>query len=108
MSWQIYLEYNDVVISDECAQELFDKNPDHWDNDIEYVRDHNGCMYFEMDHMEGMDCVPLFIDVLKNHKVNGDIRFISPEEGKAWGYRFLDGKVKYLKGDIQHQESKPK
>lgn len=106
MSWQIYLEANTVEISDACAQDLFDKNPGHWDNDIEYVRDHNGCMYFEMDHMEGMDCVPLFIDVLIKHQVTGDIRFVSPEERKAWGYRFLDGKVKYLKGTITFEEPK--
>lgn len=109
MSWSIHLDVNTVTITDECAQDLFDEDPRHWDNELEYVRD-GDTMFFNDDHSEHMDCVDMFADVLLKHKVNGDICFMSAEgdnAGSAWGYRFRDGVMTTLSGVTTYVEDAP-
>lgn len=105
MSWSIHVVKNTVKINKKVSKELFAiPYQEFWDaeDDVTY----EGMMSFNGDHMEHMDYLGTkeVTDVLKKHKVKGDICFTSNEgdnEGDSWGYRF-DGKggVVLLKGEL--------
>lgn len=112
MSWSIGLTENTVKISSKCAKELFKAQDE--DNKVWYSPEevaYNGKVTFNSDHMEWMDWLANnndLVEVLKKHKVKGDICFGSLEgdnDGEFWGYRF-DGKggVTKLKGKILYEE----
>lgn len=124
MSWNIGLISNTVTFSRKCAEALMaiagdngdsDNDwPDHeilW-NDIEELKidDKNYQLYFDEDHGEHMDFLNErddILDVLLKHKVNGDITFASVEgdnAGQCWGYRFKDGVLTELVGEIVYKE----
>ncbi len=114
--WSIACTVNNVDISDKCAEELFeaqDYEGEIWD-DLEYVTDDDGNLYFNPDFNESMDYISndSVIDVLKKHKVKGDICFGSLEgdnAGSFWGYRFDGlGGMAYLKGKLVWSEKTEK
>lgn len=96
--WSIGLITNDVAISDDCAKALFNAQayPEELWSEVGDVT-HDGRLSFNGDHMEHMDFLgsnDAMVDVLREHKVRGDICFGSLEgdnAGSFWGYRF-DGK----------------
>lgn len=105
MGWHIHEVKNDVVINKKIARELFDtlKRWDFGDPVTEHdildggvaFTDSDGTLklYFNSDDMEHMDFVweEKAQEILKKHKVKGDICFSSGEgdnAGGAWGYRF--------------------
>jgi hypothetical protein len=105
MGWHINEVKNEVVITKELAKELFD-TLGRWDfgdpvteNDIlDYgvaFTDSDGSLklYFNSDDMEHMDYIweDEAQEILKKHKVKGDICFSSDDgdnAGESWGYRF--------------------
>jgi hypothetical protein len=111
MGWQISVQVNDVVITKECAQELFDaseKQHQTW-YEVDEVMESDGTLYFNSDHMEHMDYVsnPEYLEILKKYKVNGDICFSSADgdnSGANWGYRFKDGEMVTLTGVVTYVE----
>lgn len=120
MGWHISNEKNEVQISEAVIDGLWqayqnnDLSQTHWyDKDEIYYKGDNGkkYLYFNDDHMEGMDYLSYeekAIEILKKHKVKGDICFQSTEgdnAGDAWGYRF-DGKggMKTLSGKLKWVE----
>lgn len=114
MSWSIGETVNTVRISPACAKELFkaddDANSDIWDL-FENVTC-RGKLTFNSDHQEWMDYLgshEKLVEILKKHKVAGDICFGSLEgdnAGEFWGYRF-DGKGGMVKltGQIVYEEN---
>lgn len=110
MSWRIGVYSNDLFISDACAADLFELGTaeELWYSPHE-VRDTNGTLGFNEDHMEHMDylCRSDIQNVLRKHKVNGTVTFHSTEgdnAGSAWGYRFEDGKLTELVGELVFRE----
>lgn len=114
MSWSIGETVNTVKISNECAKELFEaqgENGEIWYNleDVTY----KGRVTFNSDHSEWMDWLAHneeLVEVLKKHKVRGDICFGSLEgdnAGSFWGYRF-DGKggMVELTGRVVYEEKR--
>ena len=112
MGWQISLQINNVVITKECAQELFDACEKHHNRtwyEVDEVMEEDGTLYFDCDHMEHMDYVsyPEYLAILKKYKVNGDICFSSADgdnSGENWGYRFKDGVMTELTGVVTYVE----
>ncbi len=112
MSWSIGLVTNEVEISKACAKELFEvQDKDELWYDVRDVTD-SGRLTFNTDHAEHMDYLGSIdnriTDVLRKHKVKGDICFGSLEgdnDGSFWGYRF-DGKggMKTLTGRVVYEE----
>lgn len=83
---------NEPIISSACAKELFESQElefEIWDDvDDIVVGDH---LYFDPDNDEDMDWLDhsdQYINILKKHKIKGDICFGSLEDGQFWGYRF--------------------
>jgi hypothetical protein len=117
MGWSISNQINDVIISDECAKDLFVACPDAFnaynediseEEQIDCVRE-GDVLFFDCDHMEHMDYVgnDEVLAVLLKHKVNGDIGFSSADgdnSGENWGYRFRDGVMTRLRGEVQYIE----
>lgn len=110
--WSIGEVVNTVHITKECAKELFEAQEyegEIWTEleDVEY----KGKLSFNDDHMEHMDFLGTnekMVEILKKHKVKGDICFGSLEgdnRGQFWGYRF-DGKgrMKKLVGHLEFKE----
>src|SRR3989344_5627059 len=108
MSWSIAVLENEVKIPKKCAEELWvvggarldvsgDGRLRFSENDAE-----------EMDYL-GSDDYSQVIEILKKHKVKGDICFGSLEgdnKGDFWGYRFDgEGGMKHLKGKILWEEA---
>lgn len=99
MGWNIALISNTVKISRACAEDLFNAQNEAscgelWGDSDDVV--YKNKLSFDPDHMEHMDYLQddVFQDVLKKHKVKGDVCFGSLEgdnAGSFWGYRF-DGK----------------
>lgn len=96
MGWYINECVNTVEISEECAKDIHRTDPYRWDsvNDV-FWTNRDGCnvLNFVSDDMEHMDFVsdPSVQQILKKHKVKGDICFASEDgdnAGDAWGYRF--------------------
>lgn len=112
MGWHIGIVKNTVEISKKCAKALF--NAQSYENEVwSELEDvtHKSTLYFNDDHGEWMDFLggenEKFIEVLKKHKVAGDICFGSLEgdnAGSFWGYRF-DGKggVQKLIGEVVYK-----
>jgi hypothetical protein len=108
MGWRINEVKNEVVINKEIAYELFGHEdacivwdfgePVSEDDIMDYgvaFTDQDGAtrLHFNCDHMEHMDFLHMewVQDILKKHKVKGDICFSSDDgdnAGDAWGYRF--------------------
>ncbi|MBI3632723.1 MAG: hypothetical protein HY226_00365 [Candidatus Vogelbacteria bacterium] len=110
--WSISETVNNVRITKKCARELFkaqDYEEELWSS-LEYVTS-EGNLYFNPDHNEHMDYLGThdnMTEILKRHKVKGDICFGSLEgddEGSFWGYRF-DGKggMVKLSGEVVYTE----
>lgn len=113
MSWSIGVVENTVEISSKCAKELFAAQKKHGDEiwyELQEVT-YEGKVTFNPDHMEWMDWLANnenLVEILKKHKVKGDICFGSLEgdnAGEFWGYRFdgLGGMVE-LKGQVVYKE----
>lgn len=113
--WTIHLIKNEPIISDECAEELFEIQlyegetyGELWDDLDDVVYD--GILQFNPDHFEHMDFLQIdgMIKILCKHKVNGDICFADLEGSQTnsfWGYRFDGaGGVKKLKGKLIFEE----
>lgn len=119
MGWHIHEVKNEVVINKEIAYELFEAlgrwdfgspvtEQDILDGGVAFF-DSDGSLklHFTSDDMEHMDYVweEEAQEILKKHKVKGDICFSSGEgdnAGSAWGYRF-DGKGGMVKLAAQTQ-----
>ncbi len=115
--WSIGVVVNTVEITKECAKELFEAQ-DNEQDDEEYIWSepenvaYKGKLCFNPDHMEHMDFLATdekIVEILKKHKVAGDICFGSLEgdnKGQFWGYRF-DGKggMTELKGLVVYEEN---
>jgi hypothetical protein len=106
MSWSIAELKNEVAITEECARDLVKVLQelcvieDH-ENESSVYQD--GKLYFNPDHSEHMDYLhnEEVLQVLKQHKVNGDICFGDVEsEICFWGYSFNQGKMTRLKGEV--------
>lgn len=111
MGWNINLDVNTVQINPEIAKEIFEATRENniWSKE-DYVID-GQYLTFDRDNMEHMDVLcwnSSIIDILKNHKVKGEICFTSSEgdnAGNAWGYEFdgqgnmfrLTGVMKYMR-----------
>ncbi len=107
MGWSIGNIDNTVKITKACAKELLAAASDIWD-DLDNVRE-GGCLTFNSDHSEHMDYLHRadVLAVLAKHRVNGDITFGSMEGDNAgcfWGYRFKDGVMKTLTGEVVYRE----
>lgn len=95
MGWHINLVKNDVEITEAIAEELFKvMEREGYEFINQFYGD--GKLRFDPDMQEHMDYLWMgdVQDVLKKHKVKGDICFASEagdNAGQAWGYRF-DGK----------------
>lgn len=113
MAWSIGVVANTVQISPTCAQELFEKqggeSGEVWSSfeDVTY----EGKITFNPDHMEWMDWLgdsEELVEILKKHRVYGDICFGSLEgnnAGEFWGYRFDgQGGMKELIGRVVYEE----
>jgi hypothetical protein len=118
--WSIALIKNEVKITKKIAKEIYKKTTHKFEdevyNDIFYSLDEvmsDSKLQFNPDHNEGMDYLAseaIVIDLLKKHKVSGDICFGSLEgdnQGEFWGYRF-DGKggMKHLEGKVVFEVEK--
>lgn len=107
MAWSIFVLKNDVEVSNDVAKDLFEaqlydkKNPsnggEYWNENLFITCRHRNqdksVLYFDPDWMEHMDFISdvQIQEVLKKHKVKGDICFgdlESSNEGRFWGYRF--------------------
>lgn len=105
MGWQINCMYNDLTISEDCAIELFEKQTDSTWWELEDVRENDGTITFNDDHMEGMDYLydAEIRKILLKHKVNGEVHFNcadGDQAGQAWGHRFVNGQYTELIGII--------
>lgn len=97
MGWHIHLDINNVKINKKIAKDIFEATRDNniWSKEDDVM--HSGYLSFNSDHMEHMDYLcwnDSIIQILKNHKVKGQICFTSNEgdnAGRSWGYDF-DGK----------------
>lgn len=115
MGWHINLVLNTVEINSAIALDLYNCGADVcfcWEDECDFPQlggiISDGKLVFNRDHMEHMDYVwqPEVQAVLKKHKVEGDICFMSSEgdnRGQYWGYRFFVdkdgvGQVVNLKG----------
>lgn len=101
MAWTIGLISNTVTISEACEQEL-QQFADNLSLDSMVLE---GKLFFDRDHYEHMDYLknPPVLETLAKHKVNGEITFGSLEgdnSGRFWGYRFQDGKLTKLVGEV--------
>jgi hypothetical protein len=111
MSWTIHNIDNTVKIVKACAKDLFKVGNAEGAGPctIWYSLDevsYKGKLSFDPDHREHMDYIWYFeiLEVLKKHKVNGDITFADLEGGygsqRFWGYRFLNGEMTRLTGKV--------
>lgn len=113
MSWTVAVTQNTLIVTKKCAKELFKVQGE--DGDIWYhpdeVRDEDSCVTVNSDAQEHIDWLannPKLVEVLKKHKVKGDICFGSVEgdnAGSFWGYRFDGlGGMKTLTGEVTYTE----
>lgn len=112
--WSIGELVNTVEITKECAKELFEAQGyegETWDS-LEQV-EYKGKLVFNSDHFEHMDFLATdkkVVEILKKHKVKGDICFGCLEgynAGQFWGHRF-DGKggMVELVGKVVYEENR--
>lgn len=122
MGWRIHEIKNTVKINSKIALDLYGCGADvcsAWEDECDFpslggIID-DGKLVFNPDHMEHMDYVwePKIQEVLKRHKVKGDICFSSNDgdnKGQRWGYRFdgEGGMVKLTGKRNSWQEDAPK
>lgn len=103
MSWQISLVKNTVKVSKECAQEIQQKV--FSEGELSDIYEKNGSLIFYEDWMEHQDYIPEVIEILKKHKVSGDIVFCTIDGGPSnkntvWVYRFDKGDYVYISKNI--------
>lgn len=115
--WTIGCAVNTVIISNECAHDLFDEAQSYegeiWNDCDEVIDKKTGLLQFNPDHMEYMDYLTdhdKVIKILKRYNAEGDICFGSLEgdnAGQFWGYRFDgQGGMKKIKGKLVWEEIK--
>ncbi len=110
MSWTISNTVNTVLVSRTCAKELFEaQNEEIWYSPDEVTL--NGRLSFNPDHAEWMDWLAnqdALVEILKKHRVKGDICFGSSKgdnAGKFWGYSFDGlGGMTELVGRVVYEE----
>lgn len=107
MSWSIEDMVNDVTFKKACKEEL-EKVSVEVGRDLYFDKVKGGYkISFNPDDMEYMDWLdePELLEVLKKHKVEGDICFGSLEgdnNGSFWGYRFDgEGNMSTLSGSVE-------
>lgn len=111
MSWAIHVVTNTVRVTAKVGQDLLRAAGDSVEDLGWYSIDddivHGGRLIFKPDLGEHMDYVggEKFVrDVLKKHKVDGDICFLDPySNGQGltmYGYRFKKGVLTHLKGSV--------
>ncbi len=100
MSWDIACIRNDIILTEECAADLYEIDDDRIavSDDLKLV--------FSHEHHEFMDYVGELETqlVLKNHKVCGSIGFGSLQGDNFntfWGYQFSNGECRKLKGYVK-------
>lgn len=114
--WTIHEIKNTVEVSEECVKDLFEADAFTYEGEdtpyherfdhISYVS-YNGKLTFNTDDNEHMDYIweDRYQNVLKKHKVQGDICFADLEgdnRGTFWGYRFNgEGGMVKLKGHVE-------
>lgn len=107
MGWNIGLEKNTVEINNKIAKELFKIDENIWDSEEDVI--YQNRLSFNPEHSEHMDYMwnEKVQNILKKHKVEGQICFTSNEgdnSGEAWGYEFDgQGNMFKIKGIIQWQ-----
>jgi hypothetical protein len=99
----LYELANTVGVTPDCAEDVTRKlNVGRRGQlDVEDVY-YEGHLYFE-PYSDTQDYVPEVLDVLAAHGVSGEISFgwmDVENQGRAVGYRFVDGVVTRLKGDL--------
>ena len=106
--WSIALLENTVMITSECAEELFE-NAQEYQEDIWWESDdviYGGKLRFNPDHQEHMDFLwrKEIQELLKKYRVEGRICFADVEgdsSGSFWGYQFDgQGNLENLKGKV--------
>jgi hypothetical protein len=112
--WSISVTINHAKVSKKCAKELFEAQA--YEGEIWYSLEdvvYKGKLQFNSDHNEHMDYLANhdnMLEILKKHKVKGDICFGSLQgdnDGSFWGYRFDgEGGLKTLTGTILYVEDK--
>lgn len=112
--WTIHLITNSVKVTEKCAKDLLKAGKHDPFEDLDDVLKYGSKdkLFFNSDHYEHMDWLheKKLQNVLKKHKVEGDITFADFEGdacGSMWGYRF-DGKggMTTLTGNIVWFEDK--
>lgn len=109
MAWSIDLLSNTIKISKKMAQKIYEATMENGYNDtfdgVESVRNDDGFLDFNPDHMEHMDY--LWKEEVQKAfcalKVNGEVHFADNEgdsKGKMWGYRFKNGTFTKLVGKV--------
>lgn len=103
--WNIHLVKNTVTISSECAHDLQKWYYYEFDDDGHEIVDDKSKIDFNVDHCEHRDyCTDRkFKSILKKHKVSGEICWLDAEGSsdlRMWGYRFFDGVMIPLQGEI--------
>lgn len=119
MGWQVNLVHNSVQISAECARELTDQvkwaawesgEEDAWaasEDEWSPVQvGEPGLLRFDGEAMEHIDYIngsmeDPFFEIMKKHKVNGEVHFADAEHNSYWGHRFVDGEYTPLTGVIK-------
>ena len=111
MSWRVEVLKNNIKISDECAEELWNYNEKEelnlW-NEEEVVD--NGFLYFDPELEAWIDYLSDYkeiIEILKKHNSEGKVYFGSLDvpEGCFWGHDFdRKGGYKRLKGILSFIE----
>lgn len=113
MGWRISVVDNSMEFSKECAEELLaiggDGDPWYDLDDLEFADDRYELSFCD-DHMEHMDYLAHRDDILAillKYQVNGDVTFTCADgdwSGRNWGYRFTDGVMTKLVGEIVYTE----
>lgn len=107
MGWRIHCLENNLLVPKKAINALFKACDDYW-YDKENILNSNGFLRLNYDALEHMDPVsnPEIQEVLKKYKAKGSILFGSLDgdnAGDFWGYRFANGKMENLSGNIHWQ-----
>lgn len=112
MSWSIALIDNTVVLDKSLEEKLLtaqDYDGQCWYEGAKII-DEDGQLIFNPDAYEHMDYLrnnKKVLQIIAESGATGDITFGSMEgdnAGSFWGYRFRDGKVVRLTGDVFFEE----
>jgi hypothetical protein len=106
MGWSLALLKNTVELTEETFKLL---QAADYDELLLYSDDEFDPRYpqlpFNSDHQEHMDWLSKeshLVQVLIDHKVNGEVHFADVESGDGtfWGYSFVDGTMIKLTGEL--------